>query len=339
MRSVFYPHLVGGPHGDPALYVRLAHRREALLFDCGFLGGLPPREMGKIRHLFISHTHVDHFIGFDRLVRFFLYTDHRLAVYGPTGIANQVGSRLASYTWNLVDGYPFEITVHEWSGEQMETWQFRARNAFRPEEIGSTDCRNGRLLATPAYHVTATPLEHGSITSLAYCLEEVMHVAIHKDALEHHGYRPGPWLTTFKDRLRAGNAASATVAIPLVGGGAKELLVDALAADIAHTEPGMKVCYVTDASPSTANLDKIAILAREAHLLAIEAPFAHADLERARKRNHLTAQLAGAVARQAGVARCLFFHFSPRYQQSDIDLEAEAFGAFSGATNPPATGS
>jgi len=338
MRSVFYPHLVGGPHGDPALYVRLAHRREALLFDCGFLGGLPPREMGKIRHLFISHTHVDHFIGFDRLVRFFLYTDHRLSVYGPTGIAAQVGSRLASYTWNLVDGYPFEISVHEWSGERIDAWAFRARNAFRPEELGSTACRTGRLLATPAYHVTATYLEHGSISSLAYCLEEVMHVAIHKDALDKHGYRPGPWLTSFKDQLRAGGAAAATVAVPLAAGGAHELPIDKLAAAIAHTEPGMKVCYVTDVSPSTTNLETIVALARDAHLLAIEAPFAHIDLDRARKRNHLTAQLAGETARRAGADRCLFFHFSPRYQQSDIDLQAEAVKAFRGETSPPGAG-
>ncbi|WP_269085277.1 hypothetical protein [Syntrophotalea acetylenica] len=42
MRSVFFPRLVNGPFGDPALHVRLAHRGEALLFDCGDLHALPP---------------------------------------------------------------------------------------------------------------------------------------------------------------------------------------------------------------------------------------------------------------------------------------------------------
>ncbi len=330
MRSVFYPHLVDGPAGDPALYVRLAHRRESLLFDCGGLSRLPPREMSKIRHLFISHTHVDHFIDFDRLVRFFLYTDHHLRVYGPAGLAGKVGSRLAGYTWNLVDGYPFTITVHEWSGDTVATCRFRARNAFRREETGSLPCSNGRLLTTPAYHVTAVPLEHGSITTCAFALEEVLHVAIHKDALERFGYRPGPWLTAFKDLLRAEENSPAVVTVPLVAGGSAARPANELASDIAHTEPGMKVCYVTDASPSAENLTKIEGLARGAHLLAIEAPFAHVDLERARLRNHLTARIAGEVARRAGVSRCLFFHFSPRYQEADLDLQAEAEQAFSG---------
>jgi len=330
MRSVFYPHLVDGPEGDPALYVRLAHRREALLFDCGALANLQPREMSKIRHLFISHTHVDHFIDFDRLVRFFLYTDRQLSVYGPVGIADQVSNRLGGYTWNLVDGYPFEVTVHEWSDEEIDTFRFRARNGFRREEIETRRCADGLLLKTPAYNVTAVPLAHGSITSLAFTLQEVLHVAIHKNALEQYRYRPGPWLTEFKDLLRSEKELDATIAIPLTDGSVIDKAATVLAAEIAHTEPGMKICYVTDVDPEATNLKKIELLAQDAQLLVIESPFAHIDLERARQRNHLTAQLAGEVARRAKVCRCLFFHFSPRYQQSEINLQDEAQKAFNG---------
>ena len=63
---------------------------------------------------------------------------------------------------------------------------------------------------------------------------------------------------------------------------------------------------------------------------AIEAPFAHADLDRAQQRNHLTATLAGEVARKAEVSRCLFFHFSPRYHEADTNLQDEAERAFRG---------
>ncbi|PLX98244.1 MAG: ribonuclease Z [Desulfuromonas sp.] len=328
MRPVFYPLLVDGPHGDPAFYVRIAHRREALLFDCGSLASLTAREMSKVRHLFISHTHVDHFIDFDRLVRFFLYTDHHLTVHGPSGLARQVGSRLAGYTWNLVDGFPFEITVREWDGAVIDSFRFRARNAFRMEELDSIDCPDGRLLETAAYHVSAVRLDHGNITSLAYTLQEVLHIAIHKDALERAGYRPGPWLTDFKDFLRSQQACPDSIEVPLHAGGSVTCTIVDLAARIAHTEPGMKICYVTDVSPTEANLEKIIALAASAHLLAIEAPFAHSDLERARKRNHLTAHLAGAIAAKAQVSRCLFFHFSPRYHETGYDLAKEGEAAF-----------
>ncbi len=328
MRSVFYPHLVAGPEGDPTLYVRVAHRREAILFDCGALADLPPREMSKVKYLFISHTHVDHFIDFDRLVRFFLYSNHTLNIFGPGGLAQQVENRLSSYTWNLTDGYPFEIRVHEWNNDALDSFCFRARNAFRSEVIGTTSCPDGRLLTTPAYHVTAVPLAHGSITSLAFCLEEVLHVAIHKDALEALGYKPGPWLTDFKDLLRSGESSEQRVTVPLENGGTARNKVAALEQAIAHTEPGMKICYVTDVSPSEENLAKIEEMACNAHLLVIEAPFAHVDIDRAHERNHLTARLAGEVARRAGAQRCLFFHFSPRYHEADISLQDEAEQAF-----------
>ncbi|HKL48307.1 MAG TPA: MBL fold metallo-hydrolase, partial [Desulfuromonadales bacterium] len=73
MRSVFFPHLVNGPFGDPALFVRLAHRGEALLFDCGNLHPLSHRDMLKISAVFLSHAHIDHLVGFDTLLRLLLY--------------------------------------------------------------------------------------------------------------------------------------------------------------------------------------------------------------------------------------------------------------------------
>lgn len=90
----------------------------------------------------------------------------------------------------------------------------------------------------------------------------------------------------------------------------------------------MKIVYVTDAAPSAANLEKIVTFAGEAHLLAIEAVFPHAELERARERNHLTSRLAGEIARRVGAARLLTFHHSPRYQDRPGLLAAEAEAAF-----------
>ena len=106
MRSVFYPRLVNGPFGDPALYVRLAHRGEALLVDCGDLHPITPRELLKIRAVFISHAHIDHLVGFGALLRAFLYQDTSLSVYGPPGIIERIAAQLAGYTWNLIEGYP-----------------------------------------------------------------------------------------------------------------------------------------------------------------------------------------------------------------------------------------
>ena len=330
MRSVFYSHLVNGPFGDPALYVRLAHRGEALLFDCGDLHPLGTRELLRLRAVFVSHAHIDHLAGFEALLRAFLYRETPLALFGPPGLAERIGHRLAGYTWNLVDGYPFTLLVQEWGEESGPAVRFRAANGFRAEALGDRPCPSGLLWESAAGRVRAVPLDHGDIPSLAFVLEEPLHVAIHKEALVAAGFLPGPWLTRFKDLLRQGAPATTCCRVPLAGGGERRLPIGELRHGIAHTERGMKIAYVTDAAPSPANLERIAALAADAHLLVIEATFAHAELARAQERNHLTALLAGSLARRARAARLLVFHHSPRYLEQPSLLAEEARGAFAG---------
>lgn len=330
MRSVFYPRLLNGPFGDPALYVRLAHRGEALLFDCGDLHRLSPRAALKISAIFVSHAHIDHLAGFDALLRLLLYQEKHLRIYGPPGIGERIGAHLAGYTWNLLEGYPLVLTVHEWGEESGREVTFRAANAFRAEAPASWPCPRGLLRETPYYRVRTVPLAHGDILSLAFVLEEPLHVAIHKDALDRQGYHPGPWLTRFKDLLRQGAPGSTLLAVPLADGATAMRPLAELAERIAHTERGMKIGYVTDAAPTPENLEMIAALAADAHLLAIEATFVHAELARARERNHLTARLAGELGRRARAARLLTFHHSPRYQDRPDLLAAEAQAAFRG---------
>lgn len=329
MRSVFYPQLVNGAFGDPALYVRLAHRGQALLFDCGDLHALTVRELLKVRAVFISHGHIDHLIGFDALLRAFLYRDLNLQLYGPAGIIDRLAGRLSGYTWNLTADYPFVLTVREWRGERLVETVFRACNGFAAEPQPGRDCRDGVLYQTPFCQVRAARLDHGDICSLAFALEEPLHIAIHPDALDRRGFLPGPWLTTFKDLLLRQAPPETVVRVPLAGGGSVDAELSALAAAIATTERGMKVCYVTDAAPTAPNLHQVAALAAGAHLLVIEAVFAHQDLARARLRNHLTARLAGRIGRLAGAARLQVFHHSPRYLDRPQLLAAEAQAAFS----------
>ncbi|WP_429886559.1 ribonuclease Z [Geoalkalibacter halelectricus] len=335
MRSSFFARLVNDPFGDPALYVRVAHRREALLFDCGDLHPLAARDLLKIQAVFLSHAHIDHLCGFDQLLRTFLYREQPLLIYGPPGIGARIGHRLAAYTWNLIRGYPLSIEVREWAaGGQGQTLRFRAAEGFAPRAPRPFACPAGLLHDTPHYQVRAQALEHGDILSLAFALEEKTHVAIHPDALEKFGYSPGPWLSRFKDLLRAGAPGTTLVEVPRDAGGRVHRPLAALAGDIAHCEAGMKIAYVTDASPSRENAEKITALAENAHLLAIEAVFAERDRHLAVERNHLTAGLAGRLARQAGAKKLLVFHHSPRYQGEAARLREEAQAAYAGTFSP-----
>ena len=112
MASRFDPHLVNDPFGDPAVYVDLKFERRAFLFDLGDISVLPPRKLLRISDIFITHRHMDHFVGFDHLLRFVLGREKVVRFYGPAGLIDAIEAKLRAYTWNLVGGYDGHVVLH-----------------------------------------------------------------------------------------------------------------------------------------------------------------------------------------------------------------------------------
>jgi ribonuclease BN (tRNA processing enzyme) len=69
MRPLLHPSLVNGRTGDPALYIETLFEKRAILFDLGDITALSPRKVQRLEHIFVSHAHIDHFVGFDHLLR------------------------------------------------------------------------------------------------------------------------------------------------------------------------------------------------------------------------------------------------------------------------------
>jgi glyoxylase-like metal-dependent hydrolase (beta-lactamase superfamily II) len=61
--------LLNGSTGDPCLFVDDQGRDNALLIDCGNNAVLGDDRLADLAAVFLTHHHVDHFIGFDRAVR------------------------------------------------------------------------------------------------------------------------------------------------------------------------------------------------------------------------------------------------------------------------------
>ena len=113
MTPSFSSYLVNDCFGDPGVYVEVRWSKRALLFDLGQNDSLGPTRLLRANDIFISHTHMDHFIGFDAVVRVALGRGKKLRLYGPPGLIDNVNGKLRGYTWNLVDGYPLIIEVQE----------------------------------------------------------------------------------------------------------------------------------------------------------------------------------------------------------------------------------
>jgi len=327
MRPSFLPRLVNGPFDDPGLFIPFLLEKRAIIFDLGDIYSLSTRDILKISHIFISHTHMDHFIGFDRLLRLFLGREQQLYLYGPEGFLKNVEGKLAGYSWNLVKHYSnlFELNVTEVNPDHMITRNYICQNRFIPASEDIKQPFNGLLHKEPALSVFAEILDH-SIPCLGFTIEERFHINIMKESVTGLGLEIGPWLNEFKQALYNNIDLDSEFEVRYVGQASykKRFILGDLAKRIALITPGQKVSYIVDAGYSKSNVEKIIELAKNADHLFIEAAFLEKDRDIAEKKGHLTAWQAGSIAGKAGVKQVTPFHFSPRYKGLGDLLEKEA---------------
>jgi ribonuclease Z len=338
MRPTFQPCLVNGPFADPALFVDVLFERRALLFDLGDIASLAPRKILRTSHVFVTHTHMDHFVGFDRLLRICLGRARPLTLFGPAGFIEHVHHRLASFTWNLVENYSVDlaITACEVSddGSHLRRASFSSRERFLRRDGDASELHDGLLLDEPALQVRCAVLDHG-VPCLGFALQEAMHVNVWPNRLADLGLAPGAWLRDAK-RAVIDDAPDVTPITARWHDDAamreEQISLGALRQAAMQCVPGQKVAYVSDVAGHPGNFERISRLAADTDLLFIEATFLERDADEARRKKHLTAAQAGAIARQSGAREIVLFHFSPRYADREEALVNEARAAFRGVT-------
>lgn len=330
MRPSIHPRLINGPFDDPGLYIPFAFQNRAMIFDLGDISCLSARDLLKISHAFITHTHMDHFIGFDRLLRTMLGRDKTLSLFGPEGFIKNVEGKLAGYSWNLVEKYNYPLTLHitEVNSQSIVMRRYHCSDKFlAPNEIAKQPF-DGFLFKEPGFKVSAAILDHG-IPCLGFSIKENFHVNILKDGLKKLGLEPGPWLAEFKQALYRRSDPDSKFTLPAgTGKQAGAVPLGELAAKIALITPGQKITYITDIVYNQSNRSKIVNLARASDHLYIEAPFLDAHKDLAAEKQHLTAVQAGQLAAAAGVKQFTVFHFSPRYTGEAQALRDEASLAY-----------
>lgn len=333
MTRHFDPSLVNDPFDDPGVYIDLVFERRALLFDLGDVARLAPRKLLRISDVFVSHRHMDHFAGFDQLLRRFLGREKMVRLYGPSGTIDAVEGKLSAYTWNLLDGYGgspvFRITEVDPTGRQT-TGEFSGRRRFLRSEGMTVQYNDGVILREAGLQVRAATLDHG-VDVLAFALEERAQINVWRNKVEAMGLAVGPWLREFKEAILRGASDEVPIEVIWADGqrGAPAVLpLGQLKQEIMQVTAGRKISYVVDCAFTNANIEKIVRLAQGADILFIEAMFLHADALVAEKRRHLTARQAGTLARFASAKRLVTLHYSPRYKGQGPRLAREAQEAF-----------
>ncbi|MGO9008013.1 MAG: ribonuclease Z [Beijerinckiaceae bacterium] len=331
MRPLLHPSLVNGRFGDPVLFLETLFEKRAILFDLGDISALPPRKIQRIEQVFVSHTHIDHFVGFDRLLRILVGREKTMCLYGPPGFIQHVHHKLQAYQWNLVDRYVCELifVVTEIDAScETRTARFRLKTAFACEEVGHGCVESAIVYSEPTFQVSTAVLDH-RIPCLAYAIKEAEHVNIWKNRLAAMELPVGPWLHELKRAVIEQRADDHLIHIggPSQSNPSRVMPLGALR-EVLTVTPGQKIVYVTDAADTPANRDAIVRFALDADVLFIEAKFSEADAALAAERAHLTTTAAGHIARAARVRHVEPFHFSLRYEGLQDEMLAEVTAAF-----------
>ena len=336
MKSSLNASLINDPFGDPGLLVQFLFQKRALLFDLGDISALSNAELLKVSHVFVSHTHIDHFIGFDRLLRTVFGREKTLTFFGPENFIKNVEGKLAGFTWNLVDRYEESLTIKvvEVRENKLLKGTFRAIDKFEVSEEEEVAFEDGIILDDPMCVVRAAILEH-RVPCLGFSLQENLHVNINKDRLESMGAVEGAWLNDLKQAVIEGEPDSYVVEIPLNKDGNSSFeknTLGQLKEDLIDISSGQKIGYVVDTIYNEPNSKRIIELVKSADIFFCESPFLADEEVRGQERFHLTSYQAGTLAREAGVKQLQVFHFSSRHRNCREQFYNEAQETFLGKT-------
>lgn len=288
--------LGAGATGDPSLYIEPVNLPHAFLVDCG-LQHLGHARLLRARFLFLSHTHLDHFIGFDSWMRVHLGSANTLHIIGPAGTARHVYHKIHGYVWNLAETVYLNFRVTEL--EPLRSFRLLPAAGYELEEVEaavpSIDSRG-------EWNFRHQALQHLSIVSCGYRLYTPDSMRVDEDALATLGFKPGPWVREMKQ------SEDGTVIIDGLEHGIAELRRKLL-----YHAKGYSITYITDAVYHPDNAARMVDLARDTDHLFCESSFLKNDADRAAHTHHLTTQQAATIARDANAGQLHLFHFSRRY--------------------------
>lgn len=307
MKSNYYIRRVNSPFDDSGVFVRNVYMKKAVLFDCGRLGNIENSELNDISYVFISHTHIDHFNGFDRFLRTSLLSGNTFTFFGPDGFINNVKGKLSSYTWNLIRDYDVIFKAVELGRKGIRAALFSAKNGFE-EEVCSID----KIVLDDGFLLQYEFFDHG-ITSIGYRLKEPERISFNKDKMAKYGLKHGIWAKDLKEAV-VNKSDNDLLEVDTVSG-KKKYYINELKDMVVEYPAAQDITYITDIAPSYENYKKAVALAKNSFLLLIEAVFMGNDIIHSIEKNHLSIGLAKEIYRQSDSEYVSFGHFAPKYDR------------------------
>ncbi len=310
------PTFCSGLLDDPILLVHMRPLGKSLLFDCGQIHHLAKRVLKSVTAIFVTHAHMDHFMGFDTFVRHNHVSPKTVDLYGPPGIARKVEVKLSGYDWNLTEPYWCTFRVHEIFPDQTKSFLFPGPEGF-PCRFEGEQSRPDRVIFRNEFLQVEADLCDHKIPALMFRITERPSFMVDGGKLEKAGLAKGDWLRVLKKRFYGDMMDSEPLAITRRRGDAvmEEPVVDAtgLYETIRREHIPASIGYLTDIGFSRENRNKVLSLMEGVTLLACECSFLAEDLDKARVSHHLCTTDLNALMKELNPRLVLPMHLSKTY--------------------------
>ncbi len=309
-------YLVNDKNEDPGLVIEIENLGDYILFDIGNIYKLDRHLIKKINKIFISHTHMDHFIGFDYLLRNKLGKAQTVEMFGIAPVVDNTYCKLQGYTWNLVEFEPQIIfKIKQLNENLFETYSLDIKKRFAKDFVKDEPVNSDVIYENEYYRVRYAVLDH-KIWIMGYAFEYKDRLFLKKEKVKELPLK-GKEIGEFKAFLEDESNRGKTFKI-----GDKEFDYDYLREKYSYIQEGIKISYITDVVYSKENKEKIINLVKDSDYLYCEAVFLEEDEEQASSVYHLTSKQTAEIAKEANVKNLVVFHISRRYGKNyDIVID------------------
>lgn len=300
------------PKEDISILLQFDNHSWNYLCECGTASDLTMKECQNIKAIFISHTHIDHFVNFDTILRYQIGTQNEVVICGPENIAQHVQAKILAYTWNLIEKEAISYEVREiLSANQIKRYRLQPPQ-WELEYLD--DITTPSLFSNALFEVDFTILDHG-IPSIAYLFKEKDKVNID---LSKSNFKGGAWIRELKTAFIN---QSVSQIFEIEG---KKYLASELFPLLQKTR-GYRLGVIMDHAASPENHQKIKTLFQNCDKVFIEAFYKATDKDLAMQNKHSYSSKSAEIMRLAKVKTAIPVHFSRRYEEEDLAILLKEF--------------
>lgn len=291
---------------DISLLINIDNHPWNYICDCGQASGFSVKEYQNTKAIFISHTHFDHFLGWDQIMRHQMDSKQKVIICGPLNIAKQVQSKLRAYTWNLISEDAITYEIREIVSEDLIKVYSMVPNNW--ELIEEKTISSKVVYQEDNFTVRYAILDHKT-PCIAYRFDEVDSLKIN---IEKSPYPGGPWVKNLKEAFEQNNPDT-EIEIKEEKIRAKDLF------HLIEKKVGHSLGVIMDHAADESNHQKISDLFSACDIVYMESFFMAADKELAMQHFHSYTIPSGSILKKIGVKEAVPMHFSRKYNAEEIE--------------------